>query len=256
MAVLPLDDLAARISQQEAQLQGLRRELESRQRQLADLAEKKERLLSQLQQIDAQIAGIAGRPQPVKSSRAKKAKTKPGRVVVIGNQARNGVPAGRPTLRELIVTMIREAGRPLTVKEMAQEAKRRRFKSSSHDFPRMLAVRARELKHAGILKAAVGQPGFALARSNGRLTTQRGPAARANSTAGKSKHVPLREVLTRILEKSTRPMTGSELAAEALRAGYRSTSKNFVDVVWVAMGNLKNVEHVPDQGYRLKRAKA
>jgi hypothetical protein len=49
------------------------------------------------------------------------------------------------------------------VKELAQEAKRRGFKSSSHDFPRMLAVRARELKQDRILKAAVGQPGFALA---------------------------------------------------------------------------------------------
>jgi hypothetical protein len=50
-------------------------------------------------------------------------------------------------------------------------------------------------------------------------------------------------------------MTGSELAAHALKSGYRSKSKNFADVVWVAMGNMKNVEHVPDQGYRLKRSK-
>ena len=67
------------------------------------------------------------------------------------------------------------------------------------------------------------------------------------------KQLPLREVLTQILKKSTKPLTGSELAAAAIKAGYHSTSKNFVDVVWVAMSNLKNVERVPNQGYRLKK---
>ena len=66
---------------------------------------------------------------------------------------------------------------------------------------------------------------------------------------------PAREVLSKILSESTRPLTGSELAAKAIKAGYRSTSKSFVDVVWVSLGNMKNVEHVPDQGYRLKRSK-
>src|SRR5262249_20180732 len=149
-----------------------------------------------------------------------------------------------------------------------------RFKSKSHDFPRMLAVRVRELKEDGILKAAPGQPGVvlgqhrpvaqaALPASTKRSASPRRTAKRGTTSAragvqrallGKpGKQPPLREVLTQVLKKSTRPMTGSELAAEALKAGYRSTSKNFVDVVWVAMGNMKNVEHVPDQGYRIKK---
>jgi hypothetical protein len=41
--------------------------------------------------------------------------------------------------------------------------------------------------------------------------------------------------------------------AKALKAGYKSKSKSFRDVVWVNLGNMKNVEHVPGLGYRLKK---
>src|SRR5262249_51039320 len=150
-------------------------------------------------------------------------------------------------------------GRPLTVKELAQEAKRRGFKSSSHDFPRMLAVRAREMKLDGVLKRAVGQPGFVLAQPSQGTTKGLGQASRSDQLATKKsvttggtgargkaakpgKRVSLREVLTQILKKSTKPMTGSELAAQALASGYQTSSKSFVDVVWVAMTNMKNVE--------------
>jgi hypothetical protein len=110
----------------------------------------------------------------------------------------------------------------------------------------------------GVLRAAVGQPGFVLAQpSSGKMQKEAQPVQRnAQSQPQKSgKQRPLHEVLTQILKKSTKPMTGSELAAEALKAGYHSTSKNFVDVVWVAMSNLKNVERVPNQGYRLKSSR-
>ncbi len=285
MATMLLDDLAQRLSQQEAQLQALRRELEMRQRQLADLTQRKEHLLTQLQQIDAQIASVATGTQPVGASQPKTTPAKPSRIAMNGKHAGNGVAArqmkgkvptkgipskvkakrsvqaGRPTLPALIVTLLQEAGGPLTVKQLAEGAKRQGFRSSSGDFPRMLAVRARELKRKGILKGAVGQPGFVLAKpkqtsgqrkgaTTGSATNAAGPKAKPSG-----KQVPLREVLTQILQKSKKPMTGSELAAHALKSGYRSKSKNFADVVWVAMGNMKNVEHVPDQGYRLKRFK-
>ena len=280
MTTVLLDDLAQRISQQEAQLQALRRELETRQQQLAQLTQRKEQLLTQLQQVDAEIAGIAGGAPAVKSSRAKPGATKPARTVVIGGQpARNGAVAqpakgeprsrgtrgagqggrngraGQPSLINLIVTLLREAGRPLTVKELGQEIKRRGFQSQSRNFPKMLAVRTRELKLKGILRAAVGQPGFVLAQPTRGTMPKAAPPVHRNtkSPSQKSgKQLPLREVLTQILKKSTKPLTGSELAAAAIKAGYHSTSKNFVDVVWVAMSNLKNVERVPNQGYRLK----
>jgi hypothetical protein len=70
---------------------------------------------------------------------------------------------------------------------------------------------------------------------------------------GTVKQPPLREVLLQILKKSTQPLTGGQLAAEAMKAGYHSQSKSFVDVVWDALNKLQNVEHIPNQGYRLKK---
>jgi TolA-binding protein len=86
MTTVLLDDLAQRISQQEAQLQALRRDLETRQQQLAQLAQRKEQLLTQLEQVDAEIAGIGGDAPAAKSSRAKPAATKPARTIVIAGQ--------------------------------------------------------------------------------------------------------------------------------------------------------------------------
>jgi hypothetical protein len=280
MTVL-LDDLAQRISQQEAQLQALRRELETRQHQLAQLSQRKEQLLAQLEQVDAEIAGIAGGAPAAKSSKAKRGATKPARTVVSSSHpARNGAVAkqtkdearsrgsqsdgqerrkgraGQPSLTSLVVTLLREAGRPLTVKELGQELKRRGFQSKSRNFPKMLGVRTRELKLKGVLRPAVGRPGFVLAPStSGKRQHQAPPVQRGSKSQPQKsgKQRPLREVLIQILKKSTTPLTGSALAAEALKAGYHSTSKNFVDVVWVAMSNLKNVERVPNQGYRLKK---
>ena len=64
---------------------------------------------------------------------------------------------------------------------------------------------------------------------------------------------PLRVVLTSILKSSRKPLTGTELAEQALAAGYQSNSANFVDTVWAMLAKMDNVEHVPDKGYRLKR---
>jgi hypothetical protein len=65
----------------------------------------------------------------------------------------------------------------------------------------------------------------------------------------------LREVLTQILKKSGRSMTGSELADAALKAGYRTASSHPADVVWAMLNQMDNVEHVKGQGYRLKKGK-
>jgi hypothetical protein len=68
--------------------------------------------------------------------------------------------------------------------------------------------------------------------------------------------VPLRELLTQILQKHSKPLSGSALAEAALNAGYLTSSKHFVDSVWTALGGMKNVENIKGQGYRLKRSKA
>ena len=62
-------------------------------------------------------------------------------------------------------------------------------------------------------------------------------------------------MLTQILRRQSKPITGSELAREALEAGYLTSTKNFAQSVWTALGLMKNVENVKGQGYRLKRGK-
>lgn len=60
-------------------------------------------------------------------------------------------------------------------------------------------------------------------------------------------------VLTDILKKSRKPMSGSELAERALAAGYKTQSTKFVDSVWWALCQMDNVEHLPQKSYRLKK---
>jgi hypothetical protein len=38
-----------------------------------------------------------------------------------------------------------------------------------------------------------------------------------------------------------------------LATGYQTTSKNFTDVVWTALGQMKDAENVKGQGRRLKK---
>ncbi len=65
----------------------------------------------------------------------------------------------------------------------------------------------------------------------------------------------LKDLLTRLLAESDRPLKARELAERALAAGYQTQSKDFVNVVWVALGKM-DVEKVPDQGYRLEKGAA
>jgi hypothetical protein len=59
--------------------------------------------------------------------------------------------------------------------------------------------------------------------------------------------------LTDVLRGSRQPLSGSELAERALAAGYQTESTKFVDSVWAMLGQMDNVEHLPQKGYRLKK---
>ena len=57
-STIPLQDLAQRISQQQAELAKLRQEYESRQAQFQELTRRKETLQTELRQVEAEIHGI------------------------------------------------------------------------------------------------------------------------------------------------------------------------------------------------------
>jgi hypothetical protein len=188
MSAIALEQLAERIYQQESELQKIRRELEARKRQLVDLNRRRQKLQSQLRQIDTRIAAIAIGTAPAKVPPAKPVtKPKPSSTPIkTGNGAvgKRAVPAGMPfpasptkakipakqtaskiSLPELIVSMVRARGVPMTVREMIEEARRRGFRSSSGNFAKLVETRAYDLQRKGILGRIPGKPGFVLARA-------------------------------------------------------------------------------------------
>jgi hypothetical protein len=274
MPNLSLEDLRRRLNQQDSELQRLRQEFEARQNRLASLSKRKQEIQTQLQHVEAQMAALAAGTHRPSSAPPRSSPPTP-RPSLTGKPDQLSLPA-------LIVAMIREAGGPMTVKELAREEKRRGLKSKSDNFKKIVETRVYALRMKGILKRAADQPGFILARTTARVpasTTTPKPALKpsgqpqqsgqktsngkpATSASGKSSpkasainRVPLRVVLTEVLKKSNKPMTGSELATQALRAGYRTDSNRFADVVWVMLNRMENVEQVPGQGYRLKKTK-
>src|SRR5262249_1618634 len=92
-----------------------------------------------------------------------------------------------------------------------------------------------------------------------RQTTKHKPpirvAAKSVTRPNAVTQTPLKQLLERFLQKSAKPMTGGELAKVALQAGYQTTSKHFVDSVWTALSNMKNVENIKGEGYRLKKSR-
>jgi hypothetical protein len=242
---IPLSKLARRVARKESELQRLRRVYENR---LTGLKERRERLTDQLRQIEAEIPAAAQESPATETTAAKEPMSK----------AR---AKGRLKLADFIIVLLKEAGEPQTVKQLAQEMRRRRYPTKSRNLSGVVQTRLVEMVRNGVLNRASDRPGYVLASADGHKPS----APRGNGSPGRKKAAkrskatlrgsqpPLREVLTKILEQSKEPIGGGELAQKALETGYQSKSKSFRDVVWVNLGNMKNVEHIPGQGYRLKK---
>jgi hypothetical protein len=288
MPAVSLEELQQQISQRELDLQNLRRELESRRHELATLADRKKDLLAQLRQVEAEIAALAASALP-------QAAASPDRAAAVPSPSPPAAAAGQPRLADLIVTMLRQAGQALTSRQLQEEAVRRGYQSKSRNLFKTIEVRIQDLKQKGVVRRASGQPGYILARSSdgakaktvkkppqpapgttkkataqvtgsaqpvsatkkaNRPSATRPQAAATTKPLRRGSQPPLREVLTNLLKKSNKLLSGSELAEQALAAGYRSNSPKFVDVVWAMLSKMDNVEHVPDKGYRLKKTKS
>ena len=271
MPSLSLDAIEQRIAQRDAELQRLRRDVEARRSRLQALTRRKEALQAKLREIETEMAAVAGGTKRPQTAAPKAAPKKP-----TPKPSTTG-KSSQPSLPALLVSVMRSAGRPLTAKHLVQEVKRRGFKSSSANFTKMVEARLWDLKKQGVVQRAADQPGYTLApTSNGpapkigptkslaRKTTTKATGKTAKAAAkrasapapgAKAPQMSLREVLTQILKKMGAPLTGSELAEEVLKTGYRTDSTKFVNNVFVILGRMDNVEHVAGEGYRLKRKK-
>jgi hypothetical protein len=257
---VPLESLAQRIAQQQSELESLRQEYEARQARLADLNCRKEELETQLHQIDAQIQAVGRGETPLTSG-----------TVPSGRPAaptRNVRPVRGQRLADVLVEMVRRAKGPLTVKKMTEGVVGQKFPTNSQNIPRIVQTRVQELVSKGVFQRLKDQPGVVLAGSNRDQNSQAAKVATSKRTGTKKavpsqkafpvernggKQLSLRSLLTELLAKSQRRLTARELAEQALAQGYTTTSKNFLDVIWVALGKMDNVDNIPGKGYRLKK---
>jgi hypothetical protein len=245
-AVLSLENLAQQIQQQEDALARLRRAYETRQTQLADLTRRKTELQAKLNQVEAEIKLIAkdAGTAPIPTAAATKP-TKPASV-----KAARGI-----SLPKLLVDILRHANRPLAAKELADAVLRRKYPTTSNNLQAIVETRVGDLVRKGILKRATDQPGVMLGKSGSQSADSKGRttvAKTASPTQGQKKK-SLKVVITEVLASSPRPLTTEELAKKVLATGYKTTSKNFLNVLWVGIGDMDNVERVAD-GYRLKKS--
>jgi hypothetical protein len=238
-------------------------------------------LQAQLQRIDTEINGLVSgvqrktaiqRPKPSKSTRgqpATNAKRKSAKPPV---PSRNSTTEPGLTLPHLIVRIVREAPGALSISQIAEEALRRGFTTTSGNFRKVVAIRVHELRRKGMLRPADGKGGLVLGRSSRiqEATARKpalpkgnsrngSPAAGKNSKPSQGKRQgeqpSLRSVLTRILERSKSPLVARDLAKKAVAAGYRSTSKDFENVVQVTLFRMDDVVNMPGKGYHLKKGK-
>ncbi len=257
---VPLESLAQRIARQQSELETLRQEYDIRQARLTELKRRKEDLEGQLRQLDAEILTVdQGKTPPPHSASAK----------VQATPAAGAARSPHPnTLPALLVQLVGRAKGPITVKQLAEEVEQQKFPTSSKNVARLVGTRVQGLMAKGIFQRAKGQPGVVLARPGGETKTSAalpvsgkgggkkgGVSSKTPSRkkAGRRPEKPLREILTDLLSKSRRPLAARELAAQARAQGSRTKSKKFVNVLWVMLGKMDNVENVHGQGYRLKK---
>jgi hypothetical protein len=170
MTALPLDELQRRIAQQEAALGTLR----SMQTQLADLVRRKDELLEQVQEIDAQIHALNwGKAAP---ARAKASHPRsPGKA----RGSRRAASGELPTAAEMIVQILREAGGgPVPVRDLAREARRRGLRSRSKNFRKVIEIRTTEMVRNGMLSRAPNRAGLVLKTTAAEPRPKRAAARR------------------------------------------------------------------------------
>jgi hypothetical protein len=261
MSTLSLDAIQQRIAQHDSELRTLRQELEARQSRLQSLSNRKQELRKKLQEIEAEIAAITvGTPRSAGNSLKPKKHKAPSKQLINRN--------GRPTLANLIVAIIKNAGRGLTVQQITQGVRQRGFPSKSKALHKLVGKNVYSMATKGILKRTKDKPaafsvptGKSASPSDAKqsTTTNHKPAhsdaKKPGSGSNAVTQIPLKQLLAQILQQSQKPMTGGDLATAALKAGYKTKSKRLVDSVWTALANMKNVENIKGQGYRIKKSK-
>jgi septal ring factor EnvC (AmiA/AmiB activator) len=159
MSDLSLKELHQRIANQDAELQRLRQELEARQSQFATLNKRRQVLQAELQQVEKELAAVAA---------GKNASRLPSKAVPKKKPAAKTPVASKVTvalsLPALLVVLVREAGRPLSLQELVAQVKKRGFQSTSTNFAKMVQTRVYDLLKKGLVVRSADQSGFVIAK--------------------------------------------------------------------------------------------
>ena len=168
-AAVSLSELAQRLARKQSELEQVRQAYEARS---AELARRRDDLLAQLRAVEAEIEAV----RPLASA------TAPAPAAAPQAPAPQAAARATLTLPALLTDLVRAAGRPVTVKELAQEVVRGRFPTASRDIPQLVKNKVSELVKRGVFRRAQGQPGVVLARPQGGA-----PARPARAAAGGKK---------------------------------------------------------------------
>jgi hypothetical protein len=176
----------------------------------------------------------------------------------------------RQTLPQALADVLKSTGRPMTVQELADELLRRKFPTNSQNLAKMISNKVSEYVKKGLLAHAKDRGSYILAQGKAHSTTKPAKAATARNGKASNGHASrngsqpkpvagkgqpsLRSLLVVLLSKSKQPVKAKDLATQVLATGYKTTSKNFINVIWVSLAAMDNVENVPDQGFRLKKS--
>jgi hypothetical protein len=159
MAAVAFVDLQKQITHREQELRALRLELESRQSELTALTKRQKELQSQLQQVEEEIASFA-----TTASAPKKQRTPPV-PTALPALSPTATVAGQPRLADLVVAVLREAGKPMTAQQVSEAARRRGYQPTGSNPAKSIETRLYELKSRGVVQRASDQPGYILVPS-------------------------------------------------------------------------------------------
>jgi hypothetical protein len=266
---ISLTDLERQLSRRLEEVQNLQRELEQKKAEFQDLKSLRELLEKQLQEVDAKIAGIGTstkvgiETKPVATPVATRTVVAPSQPVTVPARpkppqptpvADPAPPKSKPSLVELLVTIVQEAGgRPITSQDMIDELKRRKFRSQTKDLGHVVHNRVTELISKGVLTRPIpgkGQ-GVVLAKPKVKKEKERS----ASATVGEEKPASLMATIVGVLKASTKPLPGKEIAERVLKAGFVSKSDKFLNVVGSILTKLKKKVVIVRvaEGYRLRK---
>src|SRR5262249_53839938 len=135
---VPLESLAQRIARQQSELEALHRDYEARQRRLAKLKAHRDELEEQLRRLDAEMEAI-------KQGKTSHLKSIPSKVSAAKSAPAAPLPNGpRPnTLPALLVQLVGNAKGPLSVRQLSDAVKQRKFPTATKNLARLVQTRVR-----------------------------------------------------------------------------------------------------------------